>query len=513
MKGRRRISWVPTIESMKSMQKVFHDLMLLVLGGLLILVAVNHLPGVRQAVAAEVKIHLDERPLTESDKPGFSFAPMVKRVLPGVVQINTTTIVPTRRFPFFDEGFFPELFRGRQPERESEPDVREQKGLGSGVIVTSDGYILTNNHVIAGADEITVTLGEFDKVYEAKVIGTDSHTDIAVLKVEAEDLPAVTLTDSDLLEVGDVVLAIGNPLRAGKTVTMGIVSAKGRSYGMLDYEDFIQTDASINQGNSGGALVDVAGRLVGINTFIISQTGGNLGIGFAVPVNMARHVMEQLIENGRVVRGFLGVGIQPVTPELAEAFDLDEVAGAIVSQAHLGTPAAEAGLKSGDVIVSFDGRKIDGVRNLRLIASRTAPGTEVEVEFVRDGKRESVKVTLAELPEDREFASSREPYRPQSNLKSIPGLELDELTDELREEMDIPVDVRGVLISSVVPRSTAAEKGVQPGDVIVAVNKNPVGNRRELSEELAEDDDGENVLLMIYSGGGSRFVVLPLEEE
>src|SRR5882724_1863047 len=293
------------------------------------------------------------------DKPQpASFAPIVKKVSPSVVNIYTTKTVRENpaMSPLLDDPFFRQYFG---VPLENAPRERREQALGSGVIISEDGYILTNNHVVDGADEIKAALADDKTVYDAKVIATDPQTDIAVIKVDAKKLPAIAITDSDLLEVGDTVLAIGNPFGVGQTVTTGIVSAKGRGgMGIVDYEDFIQTDASINPGNSGGALVDIEGRLVGINQSIISRSGGNQGIGFAVPINLARYVMERLITDGKVSRGYLGVIIQPLTPELAKEFKLPENTGALVGEVAPKSPAAEAGLKEGDVIIDFNGKKV-----------------------------------------------------------------------------------------------------------------------------------------------------------
>jgi len=303
------------------------------------------------------QLKTDNAPLSVEARPNLSFAPVIKQVGPSVVNIytNKTTRADQGMAPFLDDPFLRRFFGG---PFESIPRERKEQALGSGVIVSTDGYILTNNHVVEGADEIKVALNDNKTTYDAKLVGTDPQTDIAVIKVNAKDLPAITLTDSDNVQVGDVVLAIGNPFGIGQTVTMGIVSAKGRGgMGIVDYEDFIQTDASINPGNSGGALVDATGRLIGINQSIISRSGGNQGVGFSVPVNLAKYVMERLVADGKVTRGYLGVMIQPVTDDLAKAFELKDNSGALVGDVTEDSPAEEAGLKEGDVITEFNGKK------------------------------------------------------------------------------------------------------------------------------------------------------------
>jgi serine protease Do len=293
------------------------------------------------------------------------------------------------------------------------PRERREQSLGSGVIASQEGYILTNNHVVQGADEIKVALPDGRTVLDAKIVGTDPPTDVAVIKVEGQKLLAVNLGNSDQLEVGDVVLAIGDPFGVGQTVTMGIVSAKDRSgVGIVDYEDFIQTDASINPGNSGGALVDIDGRMVGINTAILSRTGGNQGIGFAVPVNLARYVMERIILEGKVRRGYLGVKVQALTPELAKQLNLSGQTGALVGEVTPNSPAEKAGLKPGDVVIEFDGKAVSDSRHLRLMVAEKAPGSKVSVKVLRDGKQHTFTVELGELPSEEMFQPDNPSYAP-----------------------------------------------------------------------------------------------------
>jgi len=354
-------------------------------------------------------LKLDPAPLQANEHPAFTFAPVIKRVSPSVVNIYTakTTRAERGTSPLMEEWILRE-FSGRGGGRwEMVPQDRREQSLGSGVIMSEDGYVLTNNHVVNGADEVKVALADNATIYDARIVGTDPQTDIAVLKVEAHGLPAITVTDSDPLEVGDAVLAIGNPFGVGQTVTMGIVSAKGRAgMGIVDYEDFIQTDASINPGNSGGALVDAAGRLVGINTAILSGTGGNQGIGFAIPANLARSVMDQLVKDGKVSRGYLGVSIAPVTPVAAKGQQLANQNGALIAEVAAHTPAAKAGLEAGDVVVQLDGKPVTDSRHLRLMVSQHAPGTTIALTIMRDGKERTIEVELREMPTGR-IAMSR----------------------------------------------------------------------------------------------------------
>jgi serine protease Do len=462
--------------------------------------------------AGAPKLKTDNSPLPADARPALTFKPIVKKVTPSVVNIySAKTVRQSPAFaPFFDDPFFRQFFG---VPFENIPRERREQSLGSGVIVTEDGYILTNNHVVDGADEIKVALADDKSVYDAKVIGTDPQTDIAVLKIEGKNLPAITITDSDQLEVGDVVLAIGNPFGVGQTVTMGIVSAKGRGgMGIVDYEDFIQTDASINPGNSGGALVDAAGRLVGINQSIISRSGGNQGIGFSVPINLARYVMERLIADGKVTRGYLGVLIQPVTPDLAKEFKLPDNTGALIGEVTKDSPAEVAGLKEGDVIIEFNGKKVSDSRHLRLMVSQTAPGTKADVKLLRDGKEKSLTVKLGELPGGGLARSDSRPggLRRSPQADALDGVTVDDLDARSRRQFNIPNHVQGALVVNVEPDSPAAAAGLQPGDVILEINRQRVENADE-AVRLSEQVKGNRVLLRVYSRGGSRFVVVEVK--
>jgi serine protease Do len=456
------------------------------------------------------KLKTDDTPLARESRPNLTFSPTIKKVSPSVVNIYTAKTVREnpRMSPLFDDPFFRQFFG--PPGNESVPRERREQALGSGVIISQDGYLLTNNHVVEGADEIKVVLADEKKEFDAKVIGTDPQTDIAVIKVEAKNLPAITVTDSDKLEVGDVVLAIGNPFGVGQTVTAGIVSAKGRGgMGIVDYEDFIQTDASINPGNSGGALVDAEGRLVGINTAILSRSGGNQGIGFAVPINLARFVMERIVADGKITRGYLGVMIQPVTPDLAKEFKLPANTGALVGDVTPKSPAAEAGLKEGDVIIEFNGKKITDSQHLRLMAAQTPPGTKVSVKAIRDGKEQTFTIKLGELPSEGLAKTGRPGGRgPGAKGDPLDGVEVADLDTRARRQFNIPNQVRsGALVVDLDPGSPAAAAGLQPGDVILEINRKPVSNAEE-AVELSQQAKGDRVLMRVWGHGGSHYIVV-----
>lgn len=460
-----------------------------------------------------VRLTVDETPVQRDGQMVTSFAGVVKNVSPSVVKVYTTMKAREGRpegSPFDDpmfRRFFGDSFG---PGMRRNMPMPRQQGLGSGVIVTKDGYILTNNHVIENADEVKVQVGESGDEYTAKVVGTDPKTDIAVLKIDAKDqsFPALTAANSERIEVGDVVLAVGNPFGIGQTVTMGIVSATGRATLGMEYEDFIQTDAAINPGNSGGALVDAQGRLVGINTAILSRSGGNQGIGFAVPINLARHVMESIIEHGRVIRGFLGVNIQDVTPALAEKFGLKEHEGALVAEVTKGSPAEKAGIEAGDVIVEFDGKAVRDSRHLKLQAGQTAPGKEVAVKISRDGSTKNLEITLKEFPQDQKLAKAGQPGESHDVTD---GITVDDLDGRARQQFDIPAHVKGALVTEVDPESVGYRSGLRPGDVILEINRKPVRGSED-AVAMTEDLKGD-VLLRVWSRGGSRFLVLKDEKQ
>ena len=444
--------------------------------------------------------------------PSNTFVPVVKAVTPAVVNISTTRVVKTQgngATPF-DDPFFRQFFGDEFYRRFQIPRERRENSLGSGVIVSPDGYIVTNNHVIAKADEIKVLLND-KREFVGKVVGTDPKTDVAVVKINAKDLPNVPWGDSDKLEVGEYVLAIGNPFALNSTVTMGIVSAVGRAnVGIADYEDFIQTDAAINPGNSGGALVNARGELVGINTAIFSRSGGYMGIGFAVPANMVHRVMESLIKTGKVTRGWLGVSIQEVTADLAKQFGLSDAKGALVSEVLADSPAASAGLKSGDVIVSFDGKPVENPTVLRNVVAETKVGKTVKIDVLRDKRRRSFSVKIVEQPKEVAEAGGDEeaPGAETSGETALSGLEARNLTPDISQQLGLPPTLAGVVITGVSPDSAAADAGVQPGDVILEVNRQAVRSVTDLKRINNKLSKNESVLLLINRRGGKLFLAI-----
>ena len=464
------------------------------------------------AKTVALDIPLDQRPVAREQGGRNSFAPVVKKVTPAVVKIVTKTKAQNTSFsgpPGMDDmlrRFFGDDFNG-QPRRNFR--VPRQQGMGSGVVVTKDGYILTNNHVVDGADEVNVTLQD-GREFTAKVVGRDPKSDVAVIKIDAKDLPAIVMADSDQVEVGDVVLAIGNPFGIGQTVTTGIVSATGRAGATgLDYEDFIQTDAAINPGNSGGPLVDAEGRLIGINTAILSRSGGNQGIGFAIPTNLARDVMESLIKDGRVTRGYMGVMIQDVTPALAKEFKLKNSNGALVGEVTPDSPAEKAGLKNGDIIIEFNGKKVTDSRNLKLQVARIHPGQSVPLKVLRDGSNKNLEVAVRELPGTETFARNGSPEA--SDTGTLNGVTVSDLDARARQEFGVPGTVKGAVVTDIAPDSAAAEAGLRPGDIIVEINRQPVKTADE-AVQLTEKTESKTTLLRVWRDGGSRYVVVDEEK-
>jgi len=496
----------------------------------LVLVALLTASGVAHpALRAEEKIKTPERtPLTLKADPKainrdtperISYAAIVKKTAPSVVYVFTSKKIKTasEASPFFNDPQFRRFFgvpdsgereepsgRGNRGGRSESPPV--QTGLGSGVIISSDGYILTNNHVIDGADEVKVAFGEPRREFKATIIGRDSKADVAVIKIAATDLMPATLGDSDQLEIGDVVLAIGNPFGIGQSVTRGIVSALSRGgLGIETYEDFIQTDAAINPGNSGGALLDVEGRLIGLNTAILSRSGGFNGVGFAIPINQVRTLAEQLVKTGRVERAFLGVQTQPLEAELSAMFKVNQ--GALIVEVQSDTPADKAGLKSGDIITKIDATTIRDPRHLQLTVTRLIPGTEANVEYLRDGKPGTVKVKLTSLPGQKRSASERSETPEAKDVGVLNGVGVGDISAELREQLNLSRRVEGAIITSIEADSPSARAGLREGDIILELDRRLVRNADE-AVKLSEEIKGPKVLVRLWRNGSSRFLVV-----
>jgi len=492
---------------MKSFIKPFSGFISVVAGSLLV-VGLFHLTLWGKDTLP--KITVSATAVNRDARAGTSFAPIVKKAAPSVVTIYSSRTVREQPMgnPFRNNPMLRQFFGNQYPPDLDQPRTRKEQGLGSGVIVSPDGYILTANHVVSGADEIKVAIADDNKKeYIAKVVGTDPQTDVAVLKIDATGLPAITLADSDQLEIGDIILAIGNPLGLGQSVTMGIISGLGRHYGVNGahgYEDFIQTDAAINKGNSGGALVDSEGRLIGINTWIASLGGGNEGLGFAVPINLARRSMERLISGGKITRGYLGViYLQDITPDLAKQFNLSGDNGALVGDVLPNTPAEKAGIKSGDVIVGFNGKDVADAHGLQLAVSQSEPGAPATVKLIRDGKEKNVTVALAQLPSQMGASSEDQAGSDSNNTKTdaLDGVTVDNLDQDARQQLKIPDGVHGAIVSDVDQDSNSAEAGLQKGDVIVQINRQPVTDA-ESAINLCTKATGSRILLKIWRRNG-----------
>lgn len=459
------------------------------------------------------KLVIQSASINRDIRAPISFSPVVRRIAPSVVNIYSTMTIHERATPnpFFDDPFFRRFFGDQLGPQQEQHDHRAQS-LGSGVIISPDGYILTANHVIEGADTVKVALESGEREFDAKVIGADPPTDVAVLKIDVKtNLASAVLGDSDKLEVGDVVLAVGNPFGVGQTVTLGIISALGRSgFGINGYENYIQTDAAINPGNSGGALVDAEGRLVGINTAIISRTGGFQGVGFAVPVNMARFAMDRLITYGKVTRGFLGVNIQALTPDLAKEFHLpDQSGGVLVGGVTPGSPAAKAGVQDGDLIMEFQGQKVSDPRTLQLLVAQTPPGSKVNLRLQRSvaaGKPadRTLTVTLGTLPQEAVASANGSGSNGgnHQSMDALDGVEVTDLDAGVRRQLGLPRSVHGALVVDVEQDSQAAEAGLHAGDVILEINHQTVRNADD-AVALSGRSKGDHVLLRVWSGGAT----------
>jgi serine protease Do len=442
---------------------------------------------------------------------GKNFVEIAKSVKPAVVNIAATRSGKSIEGPhgsplddpFFRKFFGDEFFKRDAPQREP-----RERGQGSGVIVEANGLIITNNHVVSKADEIRVFLSD-KREFKGKLIGTDTKTDIAIVKIEATGLPTVPWADSDQLEVGEYVLAVGSPFGLTQTVTMGIVSAVGRaSMGIAEYEDFIQTDAAINPGNSGGALVNVRGELVGINTAIFSQSGGNMGIGFAVPSNLSRTVMDQLVRTGKVVRGWLGVAIQDLSPELATQFGITDTKGVLVSDVMEDSPARKAGFERADVITEYDGKPMDSPTHLRNAVAQTPIGKRVSVKLIRDKKPKTIEVTIVEQPKSLGQPGAEESRESAAPTGILSDIDVRELTEELATRYGLKASDRGVVVIRVKSGSTAEEMGVREGDLILEVNRKAVTSLKSYEHAASGLAKDQAVLLLLKRKGQAIYLTL-----
>jgi serine protease Do len=443
-----------------------------------------------------------------------SYADVVEKTSAAVVRIESQikTSVSQRQeqqFPFGDDDFFRQFQSPRGNQQQRSPTER---GLGSGVIVSADGTILTNNHVVEGADKITVQMND-NKTYEAKLVGSDKPSDLAVIKIEGESLPFLNLGNSDTVRIGDIVLAIGNPLGIGQTVTQGIISAKGRRTGLSDgsFEDFLQTDAAINRGNSGGALVNLSGELIGINSQILSTTGGSIGIGFSIPSNMAKSVMDQLVQNGKVRRGMLGVNIQNITPETAQALDLKETSGVLVSNVRIGSAADKAGVKRGDIITAINGEKIEDSNVLRNKVAGTLPGNPIKLTVARDGTQHELVATLDEFNTESAAANPSNQSPNENNTAPQPGgklgVTLQPVTPQIAAQLELPADTKGLIVTEIDPNGAAATQGIVRGDVILEVNRQTVTTADDVQNALANAGD-KPILILVSRRGQTLYLTV-----
>jgi serine protease Do len=464
------------------------------------------------------ELDIDTAPLSREIKIATSFATVVKKASPSVVSIQVIQKTSMPQSPFGDDSgmdpfrrFFSPDAPG-QPRGQQSPERRIQGG-GSGVIVSEDGFILTNNHVIDGAETITVLLSDDQTKYEAEVLGGDKHSDLAVIKIKADNLEPITLSDSNQLEVGDLVLAMGSPFGLSQSVTMGIVSATGRAgLQMMDIENFIQTDASINPGNSGGALLDAQGRLVGINTLIVSRSGGNQGVGFAIPVNMARRVMEQIVTFGDIKRGLLGISMQEMSESMALQFGLEETTGVLVSETSAGGPADKAGIEAGDVILKFNDTKVRGLTHLKLLVVETRPGVEVDMTVFRRGKSRVFSVEIGALPTDGYMALMKN-WGGDDGVDGgtvLQGVAVSNLTPQLREQFGIRQNMSGALITEVDADSKAHAEGLRAGHIILQMEHKSVSDAQDVMD-IARGIKGESILLHVWTPNGARFMVVPVD--
>ena len=469
--------------------------------GLIFYPGLSSTPGIQSRACAEEPT-ISKEAVDILSKTSQAMAEIAAAVKPAVVNISSTRTIKNKgaQSPFLGDPFFRRFF-GDEFGNSNRPSERKQAGLGSGVIVDRDGYVLTNNHVIKDADEIRVRLSD-KREFKGKVVGADPKTDLAVVKIDSDHLPTIKWGDSDRLKVGEMVIAIGNPFGLSQTVTSGIVSATGRAnVGIADYEDFIQTDAPINPGNSGGALVNVRGELVGINTAIFSTSGGYQGIGFAIPASMAKVVMDNLVHKGKVIRGWLGVSVQPVTPDLAQQFGLKEEKGVLVGDVTENSPAEKSGLQRGDVIVEYEGKEVNDPSSLRNLVAGTPPDKEIAMKLLRDGKPRTLNVTITELPAEKQQLSGN-----FDNL--LTGVHVQDITPEVRRDLAIPKRIAGVVITAI-EEGSGAGQFLEKKDVIMEVNRKKILNEKEYESVVSKIKSSQNILVLVYRKGATIYITLP----
>ena len=446
-----------------------------------------------------------------------AFSTAAKAAMPAVVSIKVEKAVQVNLMEFgsaggfndpyglFDDDLLRRFFGDRLPPQQQSPRKHLEQGLGSGFIISKDGYIITNNHVVGDVDTITVELKDGRKFENAKLIGTDPDSEVALIKIDGSDFPVLPMGNSEKIEIGDWVIAIGNPFGLNETVTVGVISAVGRSnVHIVAYEDFIQTDAAINPGNSGGPLINLDGQVIGINTAIFSQSGGYMGIGFAIPINMARAIEEQLKKQGRVIRGYLGILGQDITKDMADLLQLKDGQGVIVAYVEKGSPAEKDGLKSHDILLQMNGKKIESYDSLRNDIAVLPPGSKVKFMVMRDGKTSDIVVTLAER--SAEAAQSKQPAAPQQ-LQETLGIEVQDLTPDIAKQLGYSLG-DGVIVASVVPGSPAAQAGIQPGDLIQSVNQVSVTSVEEFDQAMQKSMKNKKVLFLVKREQYSQFVVV-----
>ncbi|UCC81172.1 MAG: DegQ family serine endoprotease [Candidatus Zixiibacteriota bacterium] len=500
-------------------------ILVLILGGFFVLIGmiIGSNFSIPDKIRAESETKQESIDLSEVDKSGLitrnghsPFVYVAQKVKPAVVNISAESVAEDRFHSFMDDDFFRRFF-GLPPGEEEQPRRRIQENLGSGFIISEDGYILTNNHVVKDAEEVTVTLSDEHK-YKAEIVGTDAETDLALVKISVDyDLPVIELGDSDSILVGDWVIAVGNPfphLGLDRTVTVGVVSAKGRK-GLVfggdipSYQNYIQTDASINPGNSGGPLVDLNGRAVGVNSAIASPSGGNVGIGFAIPINLAQNIANQLKTGGIVSRGYLGILPQDITPDLKEAQDLPSTEGILVAQVDEDTPAEKAGLKVGDVITGFNGRKVEDAQQFRFMVADAGPGSDADLEIIRDGKKKDIQVKLGDRAEILGRTGSRP--GPSEETEGWLGLEVETPSRRHVERFNIDVD-EGAVIVSVEPGSPADDAGLVPGDVILRIAGRDIENAGDFYDAAGDmKDSSRPISFYIKRGNANIFVAVTPE--